>query len=68
MGMNHAVNEELLKANSHYKRLAEKHSELESELKDVSASPSIDASRVKLLKQKKLHLADQMASIESAFS
>lgn len=66
MGLNHAVNEQLLENNYQYKKLFDQHSAIKAELKKASSSLSIDPMRIAQLKRKKLSLADQMLSIESS--
>jgi hypothetical protein len=67
MGSNHAVNEELLENDYQYKKLHQAHLETKQEIKQEILHPAIDLSKVTFLKRKKLRLADEMLSIESAF-
>lgn len=67
MGINHAVNEELLENNYQYKKLHEEHSAAERALKEESLRPAVDTSKIAQLKRRKLQLADKMKSIDSAF-
>lgn len=64
MGLNHAVNEELLSSNGHYERLLALHHELEEEIKSEAAHPLADVLRLKTLKRKKLLVADEMFIME----
>ena len=66
MGINHAVNEELLKNNYQYKKLYSEHAATKEQLKAEASRPAMDATKVALLKRKKLKLADEMSAIEAA--
>tara|TARA_R110000868_G_scaffold190862_1_gene434727 strand:- start:31181 stop:31384 length:204 start_codon:yes stop_codon:yes gene_type:complete len=65
MGINHAINEELLNGNGRYKKLYEHHLELKTEIRNARAAPSVDVTKLTSLKRKKLKLVDEMFSIAS---
>ncbi|MFT7433414.1 MAG: hypothetical protein ACI9TY_001046 [Alphaproteobacteria bacterium] len=63
MGINHAINDELLRGNGRYRKLHDQHLELKSEIHEAKASPSVDVTKITLLKRKKLRLADEMFTL-----
>lgn len=67
MGLNHAVNEELLENNYQYKKLHDEHTATKKALKEESLRPALDVFKIAQLKRRKLQLADKMKSIDSAF-
>lgn len=64
MGLNHAIQLELLENDYTYKKLYVQHKDLEKEI-DVEAShTAVDVQKLKFLKRKKLFVVDQMTQIE----
>lgn len=63
MGINHAINEELLNENYQYKRLHDQHLEIKTEIYRARSAPLVDVAKLKFLKRKKLRLADEMFSL-----
>lgn len=64
MGINHTVNEELLKTDHQYKRLHDKHSSIKEKIHEIRSSLSIDTTKLNFLKRKKLLLADEMFMLD----
>lgn len=64
MGLNHAVQAELLENDYKYKRLFVQHETLEDQIERENALPAVDTSKLRSLKKKKLFVVDQMTTIE----
>jgi len=60
--LNHPIAEDLL-GDRQYRRLLDKHEELETRLQEVQAGPAVDWDGVKLVKRDKLRVAEALEEL-----
>ena len=63
MSLNHQLDNDLMLSNPHYQRLHHLHEKLEEQIHEENGHALVDVQKLKLLKRRKLLVADEMFTL-----